>query len=113
MRRRQFTVEAAMLLLGGAAITISGCGGGASPTAASTPPPDRVGSVEPNHGHSAVITSAEQASGGALDLDIKGTSSHSHMVKLSASEVAAIRNGGRVEIVSTGSSHTHKVIFNA
>jgi len=112
MKRREFTVEAAMLLLGGAAITISGCGGGASPTAASTPPPDRVGSVEPNHGHSAVITSAALVAGGALDLDIKGTSSHSHMVKLSASEVAAIRDGGRVEVVSTGSSHSHKVVFN-
>jgi hypothetical protein len=111
MNRRQFTAEAAAFLLGGAAITISGCGGG-SPTASTPPPPDRVGTVDANHGHYAVITSAQQLDGGAVELDIRGTSSHSHKVTLSAGDVASVRNGRRVELASTGSSHSHVVVFN-
>jgi hypothetical protein len=112
MNRRAFTVEAAMFLLGGAAITISGCGGGGSPTASTAPPPDRVGTVDTNHGHTATITSAQQLAGGAVELDIRGTSSHSHKVMLSADDVASIRSGRRVEVASTGSSHSHQVVFN-
>jgi hypothetical protein len=111
MNRRTFTVEAAAFLLGGAAITISGCGGG-SPTASTAPPPDRVGTVDTNHGHTATITSAQQLAGGAVELDIRGTSSHSHKVMLSADDVASIRSGRRVEVASSGSSHSHLVVFN-
>jgi hypothetical protein len=112
MNRRAFTVEAAMFLLGGAAITISGCGGGGSPTASTQPPPDRVGTVDSNHGHTATITSAQQLAGGAVELDIRGTASHSHKVVLSADDVANVRGGRRVEVASSGSSHTHVVVFN-
>ena len=111
MNRRQFTVEAAVFLLGGAAITVSGCGGG-SPTASTPPPPDRVGTVDSNHGHTATITSAQQLDGGAVELDIRGTSSHSHKVTLSADDVASVRSGRRVQVASTGSSHSHVVVFN-
>jgi hypothetical protein len=110
MKRREFTRDAALLLLGGAAVTISGCGGG-SPTA-STPPPDAVGVVDSNHGHTAVITSAALVNGGALEVDIRGTSSHGHMVRLTADEVVAVRHGSRVEVRSSGSSHAHTVVFN-
>jgi hypothetical protein len=112
MNRRAFTVEAAVFLLGGAAISISGCGGGGSPTASTPPPPDRVGTVDTNHGHTATITSAQQVEGGAVELDIRGTSSHTHKVTLSADDVASVRSGRRVEVASTGSSHSHRVVFN-
>jgi hypothetical protein len=112
MKRRQFTVEAAMLLLGGAAITISGCGGGASPTASSAPLVDKSGAISSNHGHLAVVTGAEQGEGGSLDLDIRGTATHTHTVSLSAADVVSIRNGARVEKESSGTSHTHTVTFN-
>lgn len=113
MNRRQFTVEAALVLLGGAAITISGCGGGGtSSPVASTPVTDTLGTVDTNHGHVALITAAQLGAGGAMELDIRGTSGHGHMVTLEAAEVASIRNRGRVQKVSSGSSHTHMVTFN-
>jgi hypothetical protein len=113
MNRRQFTVEAAMALLGGAAITI-GCGGGGSSPTASTPPPpqDALGTVDTNHGHAALITSAQLVAGAALELDIRGTSGHTHSVSLSADDIAGIRSGARVQKQSSGNSHTHTVMFN-
>jgi hypothetical protein len=117
MNRREFTVEAALMLLGGATISISGCGGGsggatANPAAASIPLTDAQGTIASNHGHAAVVTAAQLGAGGGLELDIRGTSSHGHMLALSAGEVATIRGGGRVEKESAGSSHTHTVVFN-
>jgi hypothetical protein len=112
MNRRQFTAEAAMLLLGGAAITISGCGGGGSPAANTPVVTDKVGTVDTNHGHTALITAAELLAGNAIELDIKGTSGHGHKVVLEAADVVTIRKGQRFEKQSTGNSHTHLVVFN-
>lgn len=117
MDRREFAVEAALALLGGAAITISGCGGGgASSLTAATPPPpltDVAGQISSNHGHSAVITAAQLGAAGALDLDLRGTAGHTHMVSLTSAEVATIARRGMIQKESSGSSHTHTVTFNA
>jgi len=114
MNRREFTVEAALALIGGAAITISGCGGGSSSSpVASTPPlTDVLGTVTSNHGHSALITVAQLGAGGTLELDIRGTSGHTHTVSLSPTDIVGIRSGARVQKESSGSSHTHAVTFN-
>jgi hypothetical protein len=112
MNRRQFTTEAALLLLGGATITLSGCGGGGSPAASSPPITDKDGSISGNHGHAATVTAAQLTAGGGLELDIRGTASHSHMLSLSAEEVAAIRSGALFE-KTCGTGHKHTVTFNA
>ncbi len=115
MTRREFAVETAWAFLGAATVTLGGCGGGGAapnPAAASVPPTDAVGSISSNHGHSAVIVAAQLATGGALELDVRGTSGHGHTVSLSATEVASIRAGARVEKESSGSPHTHTVVFN-
>jgi hypothetical protein len=116
MNRRQFTVEAAMLLLGGATITIAACGGGSgssSSTAASTVPlEDKSGAISKNHGHTAVVTAAQEAAGGGLDLDMRGTASHTHTLSLTGDEVTNIRLGAKVTKDSTGGTHTHTVTFN-
>jgi hypothetical protein len=114
MDRREFSVEAAWILLGGATVGLVGCEGGAStPVAASTPTlADAVGTVGSNHGHSAVIAAALLGAGDALELDIRGTSGHTHVLTLTAVEVANIRRGMRVERESSGSPHTHMVVFN-
>ncbi|HET7294829.1 MAG TPA: hypothetical protein VFM88_20570 [Vicinamibacteria bacterium] len=122
--RRQFTVEMAMALLGGASITIA-CGGGGgspgSPTALPTPAPtpegQMAGVIAQNHGHEALITSAQLQAGAALSLQIQGSAGHLHSVELSADDVARIRAGGRVETTSTEGvglfgPHDHRVIFN-
>ncbi len=115
MDRREFTVEAARALLGGAVIAISGCGGGSStgPTSSTPPITDVEGLIAVNHGHSAMITAAQLGAGGELELDIKGTASHSHMVSLTAAEVVAIRSRSVVLKESSGKSHTHTITFNA
>jgi len=120
--RREFTVAAAMAVLSGVAITITGCGGGssspASPTSptSSTPTPsggDKTGSISANHGHSAVITSAQLAAAGGITLSIAGSAGHNHTVTLAASEISAIAGSQRVSKESSSDSgHSHTVTFN-
>jgi hypothetical protein len=124
--RREFTVASAMAVLSGVAITVTGCGGSsdspASPSTAPTPAApaptpapsaNTVGTVGSNHGHSAVITAAELASTTEVVLDIQGTSSHPHSVRLTVDELTAIAAGQRVSKESSeDASHTHSVTFN-
>lgn len=118
--RREFTILSAMAVLSGVAITISGCGGSSSgsPNAPSNPAPglnpgDKGGSVSLNHGHTAVITSAQVTAAGALSLDIRGSANHPHTVSLTAAEVASIGAGTRVsKESSTQDAHAHTVSFN-
>ena len=115
--RREFTVAALLAMLGGVSITISGCGGspaGPSGPAAPTPAPviDKTDAISSNHGHAAVITSAQFGAAGALALSLQGTSSHNHMLELSAAEVLQIAEGRTFAKECTGTSHTHVVTFN-
>ncbi len=120
MDRREFTLDAALAILGGTVITITGCGGGGgSPTAGNPPgssaPPtqDETAGISDNHGHSAVIRSAEFVAGNAISLDIRGSADHPHTVSLSANELASIRAGNRVQKgCSVGMGHVHNVTFN-
>ncbi len=123
--RRQFTLAAALAALSGVVITISeaGCGsdyksptggtGTPSPTPTPAPAQDKMGAVSNNHGHVAVITGAQLTAGGALQLNIQGTSSHQHTVDLTAGEVASIAANQQVsKASSTDNSHSHTVTFN-
>lgn len=126
LERRQITALAALTLLGGATITITGCGGGGSspaaappppaatpPPAASCPPGNACGQVDGDPAHRAEITAAQLSAGGALELDIRGSSGHSHTVSLTADEVVAIRDKARVTKISTTTlNHNHSVVFN-
>jgi hypothetical protein len=110
LNRREFTVQSLLVMLGGVAITISGC---ESPTQATYT--DKTGNVGNNHGHSVVITGAQLGAGGAVTLEIQGTSSHPHSVSLTAADVVSIREGRQVSKDSTPSpsgSHAHTVTFN-
>ena len=109
--RREFTLQSALAVLAGATITISGCdeanpvapSGGGSETA----------TISGNHGHSAVITSAELTARDAISLDISGSAGHPHTVELSAAEVGQIADGMQVsKVSSTGDFHSHTVTFN-
>ena len=71
------------------------------------------GEVGTNHGHTAEITGAQLSAGGALSLDITGSSNHPHTVDLTAADVDQIANGQRVsKASSTDAGHTHTVTFN-
>jgi len=115
--RRAFTVQSLMAMLAGVTITITGCGDGDdSPTSPS--PEDTTGSVSVNHGHTAVVTSAELMAGNAVSLNIRGTATHPHTVELSTAEVDQIAAGQRVSKTSStddspdAGRHNHVVTFN-
>jgi hypothetical protein len=111
--RREFALAAVVAMLGGVAITISGCGGkSGSPAAPSTPPPDNNGAIANNHGHVAVVTSAELTLDNGVLLNIQGTASHNHTLELSADEILQVRDGRTVAKQSSSTSHSHMVTFN-
>jgi hypothetical protein len=123
--RREFTLAAAMAMLGGVAIAVSACSksGSSSPTAPTpttttpttpgTPGSDKTGAISANHGHAAVVTSAQLAAGGGIALGIQGTADHAHSVTLAAADLTAIAANQRVSKDSTdGSGHSHTVTFN-
>src|SRR5260221_4767916 len=114
--RREFTVAALLAMLGGVSITISGCGG-ASPSSPSTPSTtqpvaDKNGAIANNHGHVAVVTSAQLTAANTVSLNLQGTASHNHVLELSAAEVMQVRDGRTLAKECSGSSHTHMVTFN-
>lgn len=111
--RREFTLKSALALLSGVAITLSGCGGEDSPAGPTTPAAERTAAISNNHGHAAVITSAQLTAGQELVLDIRGAANHPHMVSLSRSELEAIAAGRQVvKVSSTTLSHMHTATFN-
>ena len=119
--RRDFAREASLAFLGGITVTVGACGGGGygSPAASSAPPPssnaseDKLGQISANHDHSAVVLAAWLQTGGQVDLDIRGTATHSHMVSLVADAIRDMRDGKKVQKESTtGEGHTHLVTFN-
>jgi len=122
LTRRNFTLAAAMAVLSGVAISVSGCGGDSSASPAAPSPTgsgstsaggDRTGTIGSNHGHSAVIASAQLGASGGLTLNIQGTSSHPHTVALTGADLSAIANNQRVSKESSNdANHTHTVTFN-
>jgi hypothetical protein len=112
MDRREFTGKALLAMLAGVTVTIAGCGS-EGPAAPSAPLTDKTGVVENNHGHAATITSAQQAAGGGATLNIQGTSSHDHVLELTAAEVTRVRFGLQV-VKQCGMSrnHMHTITFN-
>jgi len=116
--RREFTLEAVLALLSGVVITVTGCGrDSGTPTSPSNSPSpsggDKVGSISDNHGHTAVITSAQLSAGNGITLHVMGSATHDHTVELSGAQIASIAAG---QVVSKSSStdvgHDHTVRFN-
>ena len=117
--RRAFTVQSILALLSGVTITIAGCGDDDSPTSPGpTPGGGMSGSVSANHGHSAVIESAELMASDAVVLNIRGSATHPHTVELSSQEVSQIAARQRVQKLSStddspdAGRHNHIVTFN-
>jgi hypothetical protein len=110
LTRREFTLESAMAILGAATITITGCGGydvGPSPPAG-----DHEGVVSANHGHRAIVTSAQLNSNNTVTVDMRYQATHNHTLTLSPPELAAIAENGRVvKTSSTEDGHSHTVTF--
>ena len=113
--RREFTAKSVLALLSGVVITITGCSedNPSNPANPSQEAGDAVAAISANHGHTAVITSAQLLAPTAISLDIRGSASHSHTVELTQLEVAQIADGTRVSKLSTNEQgHDHMVTFN-
>jgi hypothetical protein len=119
LSRREFTLQSALAILAGVVITVDGCGGStntpSSPSPAPAPAPplaDVNGSVSANHGHTAVVTSAQMTAASALSLNIQGTATHPHSVDLTQAELASLRSRTTVTKDSTlVNNHMHTVTF--
>lgn len=111
LTRREFTLESALAILSAATITIS-CGDD-EPSTTPTPTADKNGTVSANHGHVAVITTAQLTSPTIISLNIQGQAAHPHTVDLTAAEVTSIAANAQVtKTSSTDSAHNHTVTFN-
>ena len=121
LTRREFTLQSALALLAGVVITVEGCGGSSSPSTSPSPTPapapapplaDVNGSVSANHGHTAVVTSAQMTAANAISLNIQGTATHPHNVDLSQAELVSLRSRQTVTKDSTNvNNHMHTVTF--
>lgn len=111
--RRDFLKSASRVLGCGLAVPFTGCLFALNPESPVSEVQDELGSIDDNHDHRALITRAQLVSGGALTLDISGTSTHPHTVLLSAKNVVDIRAGKYVVVRSTVDwGHDHGVHFN-
>jgi hypothetical protein len=70
------------------------------------------GSISGNHGHVAVITSAQITAANAFSLNILGNATHPHNVDLSQAELVSLRSRSTVTKESTNvNSHSHTITF--
>ena len=112
LSRRAFTVESVLAILATATITMTGCDGevdlGPSPPAGA-----REGVVSANHGHRAIVESAQLNSNSSITIDMRFQATHNHTLMLTPLELASISENGRVvKTSSTDDGHSHSVTFN-
>jgi hypothetical protein len=109
--RRDFTLNAALALLAGCVITISEACGSDSPTTPSNPPADVNGVISANHGHVAVVTTAQMTTGSALSLSVQGTAAHNHTLSLSQGNRQSVTHDSTSDPSNTFGLHLHSVSF--
>jgi hypothetical protein len=99
-----------LAILATATITITGCDSDLGPT---PPAGAREGVVSDNHGHRAIVESAELNSNSTITIDLRHRATHNHELTLTPLELASISENGRVvKISSTTDGHSHTVTFN-
>lgn len=111
MNRREFASKALLGMLAGVTVTMTGCSN--DPLEPTEVASDKTATIANNHGHAVTISAAQQLAGGGVSLRIQGTSSHDHVLELSALEVVRIRAGYQiVKGCATERNHSHMVTFN-
>lgn len=112
LSRRAFTVESVLAMLATVTITITGCDGGGD-LGPSPPAGAREGVVSDNHGHRAIVESAQLNSNSTITIDMRFRATHNHELTLTPLELASISENGRVvKVSSTTEGHSHTVTFN-
>ena len=105
-------MESVLAILATATITMTGCDGevdlGPSPPAGA-----REGVVSANHGHRAIVESAQLNANSSITIDMRFQATHNHTLMLTPLELASISENGRVvKTSSTDDGHSHSVTFN-
>lgn len=105
-------MESVLAILATATITITGCDGEAD-LGPSPPAGAREGVVSANHGHRAIVESAQLNSNSSITIDMRFQATHNHTLMLTPLELASISENGRVvKTSSTDDGHSHSVTFN-
>ena len=70
----------------------------------------RAGTIVNNHGHSLIVPRADVEAGVEKTYNIQGTSSHSHLITVTAANFQTLSNNQQVVVGSTNdNNHTHSV----
>lgn len=115
--RRQFIGTAAAALFAGVVIHITGC---TTDEAENSPAAGgNSATIVGNHGHSAVVTKAMIDAGGAITLDIRGSSGHTHTLELTSAEMETImaklhvmKDTSERSEATDADRHKHIAMFN-
>lgn len=108
LNRKQFLGVAAG---SGASLLLGACGGGGY-AGGSTPTSSCGATIATNHGHTVPIAVADLDSTAPKTYDIRGSATHSHAITLSTTQLAQLKSGATVNVVSTpgdADNHTHAV----
>jgi len=66
--------------------------------------------INGNHGHTLTVSKVDVENGVSKEYSIKGTSSHTHMITVSADNFDRLKNNQQISMNSTsGGGHTHSV----
>ena len=101
--------------MGGGCLTLvlAGCGGGGDDDEVVVPPPVTCSNFlfSGNHGHALVVPAADLDSLIDKSYSIQGTASHDHPFTLTAANLARLKAGQAILVVTTGTTleHTHDV----
>lgn len=92
-------------------LVIGGCGGGGGYSAA--PAPAAAGcaaTISGNHGHALSIPAADLDATAPRTYDIQGSADHTHQVTFSAADLAQLKAGQTVTVISTTAlAHEHSI----
>ena len=119
--RREFSVEAALLMLSGVAVTISACGGsyespgdpsgGVTPTPQPTPTPTPTPTPEPTPAPDPYDPGPNPTPTPVAGKDGSISSNHGHAARITGAQLTA---GGALSLDITGTaSHPHRVELSA
>lgn len=82
------------------------------PVTPSAPHADKTGTISVNHGHTVVLTGAEQDAGKPVTLSLTTGSGHTHLLFLSASQVNDAASGALIGATTTVVlGHDHLITF--
>lgn len=108
--RKMFLIQ---LASGSWALAAGGCGGGGDYAAAPAPAPAGAGcaaTIAANHGHVLTIAAADLTSLVDKTYDIQGTADHTHSVTFTAAQLAQLKAGNPVSVMTTTTlAHNHAI----